>query len=354
MPISPPRMSMHSEIIAGVEGLSALAPDWWDLFRRAAAPTPFQSPAWLLPWCRTLGSGEPQAILLRRDDKVMGLALFSGAEEEGERILRPLGAGVTDLCDPLVAAGSESEASAALLEALLAWTGWDRCLWTELPGASALLATARARGQSADSSQAAPVLRLPRDGGLEDAIPRQMLRTLATCRKRAEALGGVRVEIPEPDAFLAELFRLHRLRWRQTGQDGVLAHPQVQAFHRQALPELAKHGLARFHLLRIGGRIAAAHYGLAAGSAHYYYIGGFDPEFKAAGPGHLAVAHAIERALSEGAAQFHFLRGEEPYKRRWGAVPEALHRLVLVRAMHATAPPSLPFIRMPGHEVESA
>ena len=345
---------MRSEIITGVEGLSAIAPDWWDLFRRAAAPTPFQSPAWLLPWCRTLDRGEPLAILLRRDDEAMGLALFSGADEEGERVLRPLGAGVTDLCDALFAAGKEVEASAALFDALMAWTGWDRCLWTELPGGSAILATARRRGHPSGSSQAAPVLRLPREGGLEDAIPRQMLRTLATCRKRAEALGDVTVESPEPEAFLTQLFRLHRLRWRQTGQDGVLAHPQVQAFHRRALPELAKHGLARFHLLRIKGRVAAAHYGLAAGSAHHYYIGGFDPELKAAGPGHLAVAHAIERALSERAAQFHFLRGEEPYKRRWGAVPEALHGLVLVRAMQATAPPSLPFIRMPGHEVERA
>jgi len=32
--------------------VEALAPAWDDLWRRAPGATPFQSPAWLLPWWR--------------------------------------------------------------------------------------------------------------------------------------------------------------------------------------------------------------------------------------------------------------------------------------------------------------
>jgi CelD/BcsL family acetyltransferase involved in cellulose biosynthesis len=323
---------MRAEIVTGLQALSATATDWWDLFSRAAAPSPFQSPAWLLPWCGALGRGDPMAILLRNNGRLVGVAPFSLANENGERVLRPLGAGVTDLCEALFAAGMEASCARALLDALQAWPGWDRCLWTELPGGSPVLAEAAARGHLVEPGETAPLLRLPHGRrGPAKTIPRAMARNLSACSKRAEALGGVTIETPDPQIFLAELYRLHALRWRRAGQDGVLSHPQVRLFHREALPQLAKHGLARVHLLRIGGRVAAAHYGLAAGATHFYYIGGFDPDLKEVGPGHLAVAHAIERAKAEGATAFHFLRGVEAYKRRWGAEPELLHTLTVMR-----------------------
>lgn len=319
---------MRSEIVRGVAALSALAPDWWRLFRAARLASPFQSPAWLLPCCRHLGRGEPLGVLVRDRAELVGLASFSMADEGGRRVLRPLGSGVTDICDGLAAPGCEPAVAASVLDELAVDTGWDRCVWNGLPPTSPFAQAVQERRQASRSEEIAPVLAIPSGAcGLDAAIPPSMMENLQACRKRADRMGGILVQVPSPaesDRFLDCLFALHAARWRSSGEEGVLTHAAVQAFHREALPALMEQGLARVHLVAIGGRLAATHYGFAAGRRHFYYIGGFDPELRAAGPGHLAVAHAVERAIIERAQSFHFLRGDEPYKRRWGAEPAPL------------------------------
>jgi CelD/BcsL family acetyltransferase involved in cellulose biosynthesis len=322
---------MRCESIRGVGALSALAPEWWRLFRATHSPTPFQSPAWLLPWCRHLGPGEILAVQVRDQAELVGLASFSLSEECGERVLRPLGSGVTDICDGLAAPGCEREVAVSVVAALLDEPGWDRCAWDGLPASSHYGQAIEERLHASRSEEIAPALAIASAvRTLVEAIPPSMAASLHACRKRAERMGGLLMRIPAPaecERFLDALFALHAARWRSGGEPGVLGHAAVQAFHREALPALMAQGLARVHLVEVGERIAAAHYGLAAGGAHFYYIGGFDPELRAAGPGHLAVAHAIERAISERAVRFHFLRGDEPYKRRWGAEPTPLATL---------------------------
>ena len=71
--------------------------------------------------------------------------------------------------------------------------------------------------------------------------------------------------------------------------------------------------------MRIGGRDAAVLYAFKAKDSTYYYIGGFDPDCAAVSPGSLIIAHAVEQAVAEGCRTFDFLKGQEPYKYRWGA-----------------------------------
>jgi CelD/BcsL family acetyltransferase involved in cellulose biosynthesis len=318
---------MQVEIVRGLRALERLEPDWWRLFRSARAPTPFQSPAWLLPWCRHLGRGEPLAIAIRDGGELVALAPFSIDEEDGARVLRPLGEGVTDICDALLASARDRDLAETLLGALAGLSGWERCEWSGIPHDSHLIAAAKPWRPSC-SEEVAPVLPLAHGAReVTQAVPRGMAENIEACRKRAEKFGPLSFQAasgPDCGSFLDVLFALHAARWASSGEAGVLAHPAVQAFHREALPELIGAGLARIHLVRIGERVAAAHYGLAAGRAHFYYIGGYDPGLRAAGPGNLAVAHAIGRALAEEAQAFQFLRGDEPYKRRWGAQPIAL------------------------------
>ena len=44
-------------------------------------------------------------------------------------------------------------------------------------------------------------------------------------------------------------------------------------------------------------------------------------------PGHLLFTHTIKRAISDGKAEFDFLRGNEPYKRYWGATERPLFKV---------------------------
>lgn len=325
---------MQAEIVCGLQRLEELASAWWRLFRASAGAAPFQSPAWLLPWSRHLGGGEIRTALVRDAGELVGLAPFSLTLEGGAGVLRPLGSGVTDICDALLwGEGREHAIAAAIISVLRQDPAVDRWVWDGLPAGSPVLRAAADMTGIVTSDEIAPVLRLRTEAReLLEAVPRGMRDNVRASRRRAEALGELAFEATGPDDcghFLDALFALHAARWRSGGEPGVLGDPAVQAFHRKALPALLEAGLARSHLVRIGGRAAAAHYGLAAGRTHFYYIGGFDPELRAAAPGHLAVAHAIERAVEEGATAFHFLRGDEPYKRRWGAAPERLVTLTL-------------------------
>ncbi len=62
-------------MLASDAALRGLRPEWEALWRRAAAAaTPFQSPAWLLPWWGAFGTGRPRAAALRGGDwRLLGL-----------------------------------------------------------------------------------------------------------------------------------------------------------------------------------------------------------------------------------------------------------------------------------------
>jgi CelD/BcsL family acetyltransferase involved in cellulose biosynthesis len=141
-------------------------------------------------------------------------------------------------------------------------------------------------------------------------------------RNRATRRGEVRIDkAAEADAgaFLEVLSLLHGARWQSRGEAGVLADDRVRQFQRAALPRLLSAGVARCYVLRIADAAAAVHYGFLHRERAYVYLTGFDPDFAFESPGVLLLAHAVEQAFREGARAFHFLRGPEAYKYRWGA-----------------------------------
>jgi CelD/BcsL family acetyltransferase involved in cellulose biosynthesis len=111
----------------------------------------------------------------------------------------------------------------------------------------------------------------------------------------------------------------------------VFADPRVGTFHMQALPQLMQAGVARMFGLCIDGHWAAVYYGCQHRRRAFEYLMGFDPAFAFESPGTLIVAHALQEALREGAQEFHFLRGEESYKYRWGAEPRVNQRRIFRR-----------------------
>jgi CelD/BcsL family acetyltransferase involved in cellulose biosynthesis len=157
---------------------------------------------------------------------------------------------------------------------------------------------------------------------LEEAIPAKFLKKLRYARRRAAREGEVRVETATADTVdhgLDALLQLHRARWRNRGEDGVL-HPRAERFHRDVATAFASRGALRLHMLHMNEQLAAVFYGFHAHRRTSYYLGGFDPDLKILSPGNLVLFHAVETAVRDGAAEFDFLRGREAYKYDWGAV----------------------------------
>ena len=314
--------------------------DHWDLWQRDPRATPFQSPAWLQAWWTHLGGGERLDIAVRdsRGRLVAALPMFVW-HDDGRRKLVPVGAGHSDYCDALAdpAAGSTEALSAALWTEIAASNDrWDELLLPDLRPDSPLLRTVPEQLIAVDgAAEVCPVLTLPKDGpagALLPALGKTQRRKVVHDRHRADNLGGVTVALAAPheiDAALEALFDLHAARWQAVGEAGVLADPKVRAFHRAAAPALAAAGLLQLVIVRLDRRIVAVLHGFADRNRWYSYINGVDHQTPGQSFGTLAFACMIEAAVAAGASEFHFLRGEEPYKYAWGAVPTHTTRRVV-------------------------
>lgn len=325
---------MRTGLIADDAGLAALVPAWEALWQSVPDATPFRSPAWLLPWWSAFGTGRrPRVALLRRaDGALLGLLPLYLLDEGCERKLLPIGAGLTDYNDALLAADAPADAASRLLHAALARAaaedGITSCDLPDLPPGAALRDAAVPAGWREErwAGDPCPVLVLPGDvAALRGPVPGGTLRKLRMARHRAErAHGGWTAALAGP-AEVAPLWetlvRLHQARWARQGEPGgVLADPRVLRFHRAALPRLAACGALRLHALRFGAETVAVYHTLRAGPGRLlFYLSAFDEAHAYESPGTILLGHILERAIAEGVRELHFLRGGEAYKHAWGA-----------------------------------
>jgi CelD/BcsL family acetyltransferase involved in cellulose biosynthesis len=315
---------LAGRIIRDAAELEALAPRWWDLWRRCPAATPFQSPAWLLPWWRTFAPGDLVAMAVERGDALVGLAPFYREDgTEGCRLL-PLGISVSDYHDVLLVPTAASAAWEVIVELARQEPGWELWEFEELmPGAAALGLPCPSHWQERIERQSAcPTLAFG-SGDLATLLPKSKRRALNLARNRAARRGPLAIVTADADSIgesVDQLLRLHSSRWESRGQTGVLETEPVRRFHHAAARALAQAGLLRFYTLAFDHKVVAAYYGFRHRERAFFYLSGFDPAFQFESPGVLLIAYGMEQALREGAREFHFLRGQEAYKYGWGAL----------------------------------
>ncbi|MGC3966133.1 MAG: GNAT family N-acetyltransferase [Pirellulales bacterium] len=134
---------------------------------------------------------------------------------------------------------------------------------------------------------------------------------------------------------------LHQRRRRSLGEAGCFQSPCFQAFHEEMARGLLARGLLRLHWLELDGTPIAAEYHLQSGGVVYGYQSGVDPQRLDEEPGRLAGIAVIRQAISEGLATYDLLRGDEPYKAHWRALPTPTEQITVVngrrrsRARHA-------------------
>ncbi|MDB4957605.1 MAG: glycosyl transferase group 1 [Myxococcales bacterium] len=295
-------------LITRDEELAALAGEWDALCDRCCSATPFQRPGWLLAWRRIFGhGGDLRAVAIRRGGRLVGFIPL----EVRDRTLCLIGAGVTDYLDAIVEPDLEVSALDAAFRVVSA--GCREVVLDGLRPGSPLLELELGTVRQTVTAPPSPVLALP-----AARIPAR----LAYDQRRLARMGNVRWEYEDTSAtaLLDGLFALHRARWAAKGERGVLDDPALERFHREAAAALHARRLLRLVGLRIEGRLAAVLYGFFDHGRFLFYLSGFEPELSSISPGRLVIAHAIERAVDEGAFEFDFLRGRETYKYEWDAV----------------------------------
>ena len=312
---------------------------WNRLVERCRAPVPFATWQFQTTWYRAFRPG-PLHLLAAQDgagEWAGILPLYEAPSPEGSVARLVGGTDVADYLDLIAVAGREEEVWKALLPALadLPWRAVDlRPVPAASPTSALLTGLAAAAGFTSriDVEERCPVIELADtwDGYLATLSGKDR-HELRRKLRRAEA-GQPRIEVARTPAAVAALMdgfvALHRRS--KVGKARFMDEP-MEAFFRDLTAALAAGDLAALWMLWLEGRPAAALLCLEQEGAVSLYNSGFDPEARALSPGVVLIARTIEDAIARGFRRYDFLRGEEPYKYGFGAVPTEVLRVTLER-----------------------
>lgn len=308
----------------------------------------FQGPRFLGTWQRVLaGPTATRVHTLHRDGRLVGVVpdandLHGTATGPTEVRRFQGGTEVTDYLGPISRPEDRYDVADAYLRNLATDVDWDEFVAGGLAEDSgwpdALRRAADTHGLELLHREDEDVCpRVDLTGGVEgwrSRLPGKLRQELTRkTRKLARDAGDLElVEVPadqvegQMDAFLdqvAESFPEKR---------GFFGRDEIHAWFRALAAEFAADGTLLLHRLDVGGMPAATAVSLVHGDSWGLYNTSFDPALGSLAPGMVMVGLLIEQAASQRIRTFDLLRGDEPYKYRFGAVDRPLVRLSFVRA----------------------
>jgi CelD/BcsL family acetyltransferase involved in cellulose biosynthesis len=323
---------LRTRVWRGSSWVDELRERWIEIQREDRRATPFQAYEWHRLWMRHLGRfKEPIVWTAWEGDDLVGLMPF--AKSSGLwRALRPMACGPSDYLQPLSRPGAETSVALLLAADLTGDGDCGRALCAECdlidlhqvrqsePLAAALELTSKRVGTVRLEQATCLALDLPSD---YDSYLASLGKSLRYDVRRLDKLAGsgkVRVsDVAGSDAGAAMslFFDLHARRWRARRLPGAFLGKRIRSFHLAWAEAAAAIDCLRLSVLSVDGEPAGVIYALAMHDTAYFYQSGFDPANRSLSPGTLMVAHSIRRAIGEGRRHFDFMRGDEPYKRRW-------------------------------------
>jgi len=120
------------------------------------------------------------------------------------------------------------------------------------------------------------------------------------------------------------LVDLHQQRFESKGEPGVFSDPRFTSFLKDAIDLLRQSQRAEILVGYAGDDPIVAQLYLISDSGPQLYQSGVRIDKMNMEPGHTLFTYAVRKAMSQGYPVFDFLRGSEPYKPYWGAVPQQL------------------------------
>ncbi len=325
-----------------VAAFDELMEGWIDLLRRSSVDSPFLRPSWLRIWWEHFGEGELHLLTFDEEGRLIGIAPLRRIARDGRWILETFGEEVTDYLDLPVESGREEEVA----HALLAWLAspaapeWDSLILWNIREDSPMypiwpmVATAYGLMVRAESLTVCPVLPLPATweaylqmlGGKDRHELRRKMR-------RVEALESVRWYILQEDRpEVGEAIEIFLdLMAASNPEKADFLNERVRAFFRQVIHQGLQEGWARLSFIEIDGKKAATYLDFDYRNQIWLYNAGLNPRFAGLSPGVVLLAYLIRQAIEQGKRVFDFLRGDEPYKFRFGAREVPLYRIVISR-----------------------
>lgn len=325
-------------VIDSIAGLEELAADWDRLLNKCPTPNIFLSREWLLTWWNHFSQGGQLFVVVVIDNgEVIGIAPLILQRYKGLNTIRFIGSGRSDYLGLL----AEQEIANDIICFLRKKTDWGVMDFCELAADDQLIRFAErfeGRNWEVYPGEICPYVKIDTDWSAyyRNQRNRKARYNLARSESRLQQMGRLRFErITEEtdlDSSLAQMFALHRKRWKHHYTGTIFSNPQGQAFYREVAASFARRGWLSLELLFLDEGLVAASFSFFYRGVYSYFIPVYDPDYAAYSPGIILLRHLLEISFNRQDRVFDFMRGAEEYKMNWANAVKQNKRLVIGRS----------------------
>ena len=317
--------------------ISEIAPsEWNELASEGISDTPFAHHEYQSLWWRSRGGGEwseTELVLVSASEagRLIGIAPLFAADHDGRKALLLLGSiEISDYLDVLVRAADVQRFVNGLLDFLgsvpiLKDLPLDLYNVAETsPTLPAIGAVAESRGWIHSEEIFRPCPQIALDGDFEAFLSgldkKQRHEIRRKVRRAAEGSTPAQFELVEDRALLDSGIE-EFLELMAHDDDKARFLTTAMRKHMRSFMRVAWEGRYLWlAFLTIGGVRAAAAFSFDYGNRLWGYNSAVNRDFLALSPGWVLLAHQIQWACDHGRTHFDFMRGDEAYKYRFGAV----------------------------------
>lgn len=336
---------MQLSVIRTLPEMAAIKEEWNRLLFSSASHVPFLRNEYLCAWWETLGGGEWSAgelyVVIGRNasGELVGIApLFSVENSAGQPAWMLLGSiEISDYLDLIAPPDSLEEFIFELL-VFLEKQHPARYLLLDLYNlldsslTLAVLESASSRvgwKYSLESLQQCPYIPLPEDWDVYLAgIDKKQRHEIRRKMRRAEEYSlPVNCYIVEDRSALeADMESFFELMAKDPEKELFLTQA-MRAQMKNSMRIAFDQGWLQLAFIEVGGKKAAAYLNLDYNNRIWVYNSGYDPEFRDISPGWVLLGYLLKWAIKNCRSVFDFMRGNEEYKYRFGAIDQRVVRV---------------------------
>jgi len=322
--------------------------EWNELLAQSASHVPFLRSEYLAEWWTTRGGGEwpddaELAILTAHEEgKLVGIAPLFIAEHEDKKQLLLLGSiEISDYLDFICRSDDTERFCRELLSYIKEnFIETGRIAGVDLynivedsPTLKALEEAAKAADIEFEDKklQHSPYIPLPGDWEtyLQSLDKKQRHEIRRKMRRAGEGQEALEVYITTEAGRLEDDMEdfLELMAQDEVKEDFLspLMREQMKSIMRCAFTE----GCLQLAFLVIGGNKVAAYMSFDFLNRIWVYNSGLDRRYMAYSPGWVLLGHLLQMAIERGKEEFDFMRGDEAYKYKFGAVDRHIMRATL-------------------------
>ena len=323
---------IQAKLIVGPSAFDELSAEWDALAATGITDTPFQTLAYQKAWFTHLGEGELHTVAVYDDAALIGIGcfnlrdgvvVFNASKEE------------TDYLDVMVSAENAEVVWNAIFDCLCSsCTSFDFYnIPAKSPSRAIVEQLANKRGFSFASEVAEVCPIIPLAGSFDDYLAgidkKQRHEIKRKIRRATGAEAHVRI-VNQDDDLTAEVDAFLELLQKSTPEKrDWLNDARTACFHETARTALDA-GTLQLMFIEVEDQKAAGLFNFTYKGRTWVYNSGLDPDvFGRLSLGVTLSSKAIEKAIELGNTEFDFLRGDEQYKYRFGAVDSEIFRLTV-------------------------